>query len=72
MKIAFTFFIIASTAACNSDDDGINCIDGSLIDQDVMCIQVFDPVCGCDANTYSNECEARKAGLTSWTEGECN
>ena len=32
---------------------------------------VYDPVCGCNGQTYSNSCVAFKSGITSWTEGAC-
>lgn len=47
------------------------CIDPSRKTPDVMCAAVFQPVCGCDKHTYSNECEARKNGVLKWTRGEC-
>ena len=52
---------------CNEDE---NCNIGT-IDQNAVCLEVYDPVCGCNTETYSNDCYAEKAGITDWIEGEC-
>jgi hypothetical protein len=36
-----------------------------------LCLQIFDPVCGCDKKTYSNACEANAAGAQIDHAGEC-
>lgn len=36
-----------------------------------FCTQDFDPVCGCDGQTYSNACFANAAGTSVLHEGEC-
>lgn len=48
-----------------------DCINPATVNSDALCIEVYDPVCGCNNKTYSNECKARNAGVTRWKKGEC-
>ncbi|MFQ5491200.1 MAG: Kazal-type serine protease inhibitor family protein [Phycisphaerae bacterium] len=36
-----------------------------------VCTEIFQPVCGCDSQTYPNECDARAAGVSIDHQGEC-
>jgi Cys-rich repeat protein len=41
-------------------------------DPDSTCVLLFDPVCGCDGETYSNGCEARsRHGVNIAHRGAC-
>jgi hypothetical protein len=44
---------------------------GECVERPDACIEVWDPVCGCDGRIYSNECHAVMAGVSIDHQGEC-
>ena len=44
---------------------------GVCVPKPEACIELFDPVCGCDGETYSNSCFAEMAGVSVDHVGSC-
>ena len=68
--LAFLAICFLVFACSDDDEDSTNCILGVPYD-DFACLEIYQPVCGCNDITYSNDCYALTAGISSWSEGEC-
>ena len=70
-KIFPIFFLLFS---CFKDKDiNQSCKNETPINSDILCIEIYEPVCGCDNITYSNSCYATNYGnINSFELGACN
>lgn len=64
-------FCLAATCKEARKTTSDDCLDESKINPDMACIEVYEPVCGCDGKTYPNECYAQVSGITRWEKGPC-
>jgi Kazal-type serine protease inhibitor-like protein len=60
------FCDFAPDAVCGAADQT-----GTCREVPEACTEQFDPVCGCDGQTYGNACTAHAAGVSVASEGEC-
>ncbi len=56
----------SSTSVCGGGD-----FDGVCMRRPTDCPDLFDPVCGCDNNTYPSRCDANAMGFDVRSEGAC-
>ena len=78
-SISFLLVLIIIFSSCEKNNNCVSipsvqsgiCIDSNLIGNADECIEIYDPVCGCDGITYDNYCVADSLGITSYVAGEC-
>ena len=66
----YTLIFLFLLTMCKKNDDMSACTAESSTTE-MACIEIYDPVCGCDDITYSNNCTAEASGVLRWTQGAC-
>ncbi|MBL7815853.1 MAG: hypothetical protein JNL70_12635 [Saprospiraceae bacterium] len=67
LKWIFCLCLPLSIISCEKET---NCNQGAK--KAIFCTQEYQPVCGCNNQTYGNACLAEADGITQFTSGKCN
>ena len=67
-KPFYVLFLLMLYACPKVEED---CQANASQDPTLVCIQIYDPVCGCNNMTYSNACIAKSWGVNQFSQGAC-
>ena len=78
-KLSIVLLISISLVSCDKEQECVSiflfnneiCVDPTLINDSIYCLEIYEPVCGCDGNTYPNYFYAERLGVFSYASGEC-
>jgi hypothetical protein len=45
---------------------------GTCMSKPTSCDPTISAVCGCDGNSYANDCQRQAAGVSKWANGSCS
>ncbi|WAC12424.1 Kazal-type serine protease inhibitor domain-containing protein [Dyadobacter pollutisoli] len=69
MNLKLYHLLLLIIIGCSEKDLNRNCVEKTR--DNSGCYAVYNPVCGCNRKTYSNDCEARAHGMETFTAGGC-
>jgi hypothetical protein len=68
---AVLLLLLSSCQRPPTQASAATCIDPAKVNPNGICTMEYNPVCGCNSQTYPNACTARNAGVRSYTAGPC-
>jgi hypothetical protein len=65
----FYFLFLLMLYACPKVEE--DCLSNATQATSLVCIELYEPVCGCNKITYSNACVAESWGINQFSQGAC-